>query len=197
MKELPPQRWSPHSVGGRKYGWCCASGRAYLQKHKINKLNSVTSSQYIARVTAIMLDEKNETTKKSYGDVEEPDGDKREGWYGVCNSWSHTRRMESNTGPKACKADTHTCTWGAEVGRYYLYLYRTFIVRSLRNKIERKCIPNTTYGSFRDYVKSGKWSVSHAHLNRSNMVPIDFSIENFEFCECLRMMINVDMRSWW
>ena len=24
------------------------------------------------------------------------------------------------------------------------------------------------------------------------MVPIDFSIENFEFCECLRMMINVD-----
>ena len=44
-------------------------------------------------------------------------------------------------------------------------------------------------------MKSGKRSVSHAHLNGSNMVPIDFSIENFEFCECLRMMINVDMRS--
>jgi hypothetical protein len=68
-----------------------------------------------------MLDKK-QTTKKSYGDVEEPDGDKREGWYGVRNSWSHTRRMESNTGPKACKANTHT--WGAEVGRYYY----TFIV---------------------------------------------------------------------
>ena len=31
-------RWSPHSVGWRKYGWCCASVHLYLQKHKVNKL---------------------------------------------------------------------------------------------------------------------------------------------------------------
>ena len=38
--------------------------RPYLQKHKVNKLNSETSEKYIAGVTAIiMLDEKQQQQK--------------------------------------------------------------------------------------------------------------------------------------
>ena len=46
------------------YGWYYASGRAYLKKHKIHKLNSETSEKYIAWVAAIMLDEKNNNKKE-------------------------------------------------------------------------------------------------------------------------------------
>ena len=37
--------------------------RPYLQKHKVNKLNSETSEKYIAGVAAIMLDEKTQQQK--------------------------------------------------------------------------------------------------------------------------------------
>ena len=46
---------------------------------------------------------------------------------------------------------------GAEVGRYYLCLYRDVVAMlGTVDKIEQKCIPNTTYGSFRDCLKTGK-----------------------------------------
>ena len=73
---------------------------------------------------------------------------------------------------------------GAEVGRYYLCLYRDVgYAGQDRTEVHPE---HHVYGRFRDYLKTGKRRVSHAHLNRSNMVPIDVSIEIFEFRECLQ-----------
>ena len=56
-------------------------------------------------------------------------------------------------------------------------VYVAIVMLVTVDKIEQKCIPNTTYGSFRDCLKTGKRCVSHAHLSRSNMVSMDFSLK--------------------
>jgi len=45
---------------------------------------------------------------------------------------------------------------GAEVGRYYLCRSRDVGCKLTLDKTERKCILNTTYGSFREYLKGGE-----------------------------------------
>ena len=90
------------------YVWYYASGRAYLKKQKIHKLNSETSEKYIAWVAAIMLDEKKNNKKRVTAMENKHSEDKRECRCRVRNSCCHTRRTESNAGPKARRVNTHT-----------------------------------------------------------------------------------------
>ena len=82
--------------------------RAYLQKHKIKKLNRESQEEYISRVAAIMMDGK-EARKKGVAAMKKcRSKDKREDRCRVRNSCCRSRTMESNAGPKACEANQHT-----------------------------------------------------------------------------------------
>jgi len=82
--------------------------RAYLQKHKIKKLNRESQEEYISRVAAIMMDGKEARKKRVAAMKKCRSKDKREDRCRVRNSCCRSRTMGSNAGPKACEANQHT-----------------------------------------------------------------------------------------
>ena len=148
-------RWSPHYFGCMDvwtYGWYYASGRAYVKKQKIHKLNSETSEKYIAWVAAIMLDEKKNKNKRVAAmknvvpkTEEKPDAD-----YAIAVA-AHGERNPMQDLNRVGSTRIREKHQGAEVGRYCLCRYCDIDCEYTLDKTTRKFIPNTAYGSFRDY----------------------------------------------
>ena len=107
------------------YGWYYASGRAYLKKQKIHKLNRETSEKYIAWVAAIMLDEKKNNKKRvaAMKNVVPKTKEKTDAEYAIAvAAQEHWNRMQNLKPVRPTSIlEKHQ---GAEVGRYYLCLYR-------------------------------------------------------------------------
>ena len=135
------------------YGWYYASGRAYLKKQKIHKLNSETSEKYIAWVAAIMLDEKKNKNKRVAAmknvvpkTKEKPDAD-----YAIAVAAQGERNQMQDL-KRVGSTRIREKHQGAEVGRYCLCRYCDVGCEYTLDKTARKCITNTTYGSFRYYL---------------------------------------------
>ena len=99
--------------------------RAYLQKHKIKKLNRESQEEYISRVAAIMMDGKEARKKRvaAMKNVVPKTKEKTDAEYAIAvaaqEQWNRMQGLKP-VRPTSI-LEKHQ---GAEVGRYYLCLYR-------------------------------------------------------------------------
>ena len=99
--------------------------RAYLQKHKIKKLNRESQEEYIARVAAIMMDGKLARKKRvaAMKNVVPKTKEKTDADYAIAvaaqEEWNRIQGLKP-VRPTSI-LEKHQ---GHEVGRYYLCLYR-------------------------------------------------------------------------
>jgi hypothetical protein len=99
--------------------------RAYLQKHKIKRLNRESQEEYIARVAAIMMDGKTARKKRvaAMKNVVPKTKEKTDADYAIAvaaqEEWNRMQGLKP-VRPTSI-LEKHQ---GVEVGRYYLCLYR-------------------------------------------------------------------------